>query len=958
MKKQSLSSERNDLIDQAEARTDQANTRTDEANTRAEQAERREEGISASELRYRRLFESAKDGILILDVASGMIVDVNPFLIKLLGYSHEVFLGKKIWELGFFKDIAANEAKFAELQARDYVRYEDLPLETADGRLISVEFVSNVYQEGGHKVIQCNIRDITELKRHDEDLILKEKAFRKISQGILITDANRLIISANQAFQAITGYGEEEIVGKNCKFLQGPQTDPQIVEKIRNALNHGVDFHGEILNYRKDGTIFWNELSISPVFDQERQVTHFVAVQRDITDRVNAQVMAAREHDQPVQLLRAATQVSIIQTDPQGIITIFNEGAANLLGYTPGEVIGRMNSSTIHLESEIVERSRELSAQMGRPIEVFEVFIAIPKLLGSETREWTFVRKDGSTFPVLNVTTCIRDDSGEITGYLRIATDLTQLKKTEEALLRSMRELEENAVQRMMIASSIGGVGIWEYDSVNNALTWDDQMFALYGVKKESFGGAYEASKEGLHPDDRQRGDMEFQMALSGEKQFNTEFRVCWPNGEIHHIRAIAKVRKNENGLPIRVIGTNWDITEEKKKELLLEETTERALSADRAKTEFLGVMSHEIRTPLNGILGFAELLLQEDKIASDVRDKISIIQSSGLSLLRIMEDILDFSRVEGGGLKLQNSPFSLSELAWKAIRLVEEGAKAKNLQLSVVLGETLPGTVLGDSDRIQQVLLNLLRNAIKFTERGSITLKVEVGNSGLIYFSVEDTGIGIPEKELGRIFLPFTQADSTMARKYDGIGMGLTISKRLLEKMGSTLTVKSQVGKGSIFSFELSFLSETSTKPEAKDADSGLGELNKEFAKRFPVKILIAEDNPINLQLAVVLLKKLGYEDVFTANHGGEALAILEKEKMDLIFMDLQMPVMDGMEATRQIRSLEAKHPSVTSVKIVALTANASADIREECFETGMNHYVSKPFNTRSLAEAIAMPH
>ena len=404
--------------------------------------------------------------------------------------------------------------------------------------------------------------------------------------------------------------------------------------------------------------------------------------------------------------------------------------------------------------------------------------------------------------------------------------------------------------------------------------------------------------------------------------------------------------------------GTIQDVTTEHQQQLLLQEITKNALSADRAKSEFLGVMSHELRTPLNGILGFSDILLQERQISPDVRDKINIIQSSGQSLLRILEDILEFTRVEGGGLKLQTIPFSLSELAWKAIRLVETGAKEKNLQLFVLLRENVPCTVLGDPERIQQVLLNLLRNAVKFTDTGTVTLRVSLasqeGDYFRIHFEVEDTGAGIPENEREKIFLPFTQGDSSLSRKYDGIGMGLTIANRLLEKMGSSISLESQVGKGSIFSFDLSLSEDTSTKMAGTSDESELGILDKGFAKRFPTRILIVEDNPLNLKLALMQLGKLGYEDVLTAAHGEEALAVLEKQKIDLIFMDLQMPIMDGITTTKRIRALELSNPSVVPILIVALTANISADIRNECFKAGMNYYLSKPFNLRSLAEVL----
>jgi len=411
------------------------------------------------------------------------------------------------------------------------------------------------------------------------------------------------------------------------------------------------------------------------------------------------------------------------------------------------------------------------------------------------------------------------------------------------------------------------------------------------------------------------------------------------------------------------ILGRVWvyhDITEEISKQRDLEEAIEKAHSSDRAKSEFLGVMSHELRTPLNGILGFANLILEEKDLAHDLRDNVAMIESSGQSLLRMLEDILDFSQVEGGWVKLQKIPFSLSEISWRAIRLVETDAKAKNLHLFVILGEDLPGTVQGDPDRIHQVLLNLLRNAIKFTDHGTVTLRVSLSsqekNSFQVYFAVEDTGPGIQEDQQEKIFLPFTQADSSFSRHFNGIGLGLTISKRLLERMGSTLCLKSQRDKGSTFSFELLLPADTSTKEIKREGGSDLGKLDRDFARRFPTRILVVEDNPVNLHLAAKLLKNLGYEEIQEAANGEEALSLLDHEKIDLIFMDLQMPGIDGLEATRRIRSQEAENLLVAPKIIVALTANASPTIRNECFEAGMNLYISKPFNTRFLAEAIAL--
>ncbi len=798
MKKQIPSKHLSALIEEAEARMEQAENRVNE--------------MRISELRYRRLFESAKDGILILDAVTGMIMDVNPFLIELLGFSRDLFLGKKIWELGFFKDIAANEAKFAELQEKEYVRYEDLPLETADGRRIAVEFVSNVYQESEHKVIQCNIRDVS-ARKHAEEVI---------------------------------------------------RTSEQLIDGILNSI---------------PASVFWKD-----------------------RNSVYLGCNALFAHDM---------------------------GFAN-----PKEIIGKDDFQLV----------RRAQADSYRSDDRNVIESGISKLLFEEGRMST----EGDARTVLTSKVALRNTKGEIFGVLGTYLDITDRKQEEEEL-QNLRTAVEQSASAIIVTDPEGTI---EY--ANPAFEKASGYTAA-----EVIGQSTRILKSGEHSKSYYR---ELWSTISSGKSWQGEFHNKRKDGSLYWEQATISPVLNQKGAHTHYIAVKEDITASKSMEADLKIALDRAEAGNRAKSEFLAVISHELRTPLNGILGFANLSLEDKRLPSDIRDNIAIIESSGSNLLRLLEDILAFSQIEGGRLKFQSIPFSLSELGWKAIRLVETGSKPKNIQLFVIMGESVPGTVLGDPDRIQQVLLNLLRNAVKFTEKGTITLSIrlaaEDGDSYKISFAVEDTGLGIPESEQEKIFLPFTQGDSSMTRKYDGVGMGLAISRRLVEEMGSTLSLKSEAGIGSLFSFDLSLLGASSAKLEENGGKTESRVLDKGFAKIFPSKILIVEDNPINLRLAVMLLGRLGYEDVATAGDGGEALALLEKEKVDLIFMDLQMPGIDGLEATRKIRALETDQPFLQPRKIVALTANTNHATRNECFEAGMDHYISKPFNTRSLAEAITLHH
>ncbi len=263
--------------------------------------------VQASELRYRRLFESAKDGILILDADTGQIVDANPFLVQLTGYSHDHLLGRHLWELGLFKDIAASKDSFMTLQQQDYVRYDHLPLRASDGRQIDVEFVSNVYDVDGRSVIQCNIRDITARRRAEHDLRLRDRAIDSVSQGIVVTDPGKPghpVIYASLGFTRLTGYAQKDIVGRNCRLLQGVGTDPAAVLALGRAIAQGRSCSCDLLNYRKDGTEFWNTVSVSPVLDAEGHVTNFVGTMTDVTERraLEAQLVQAQKMEAVGQL--------------------------------------------------------------------------------------------------------------------------------------------------------------------------------------------------------------------------------------------------------------------------------------------------------------------------------------------------------------------------------------------------------------------------------------------------------------------------------------------------------------------------------------------------------------------------------------------------------------------------------------------------------------------------------
>ena len=411
---------------------------------------------------------------------------------------------------------------------------------------------------------------------------------------------------------------------------------------------------------------------------------------------------------------------------------------------------------------------------------------------------------------------------------------------------------------------------------------------------------------------------------------------------------AVSEVRV---GREVLFTGIISDISAQVAREGELRAARDAAIDSTRMKSEFLANMSHEIRTPMNGIIGMADLALETD-LSAEQRDYISIVKASAESLLTIINDILDSSRIEAGKLLIESQPFDVAPMMEDTIRSLSNLARRKGLSLDLRLDPTLPATLVGDASRLRQVLVNLIGNSIKFTETGSIRVTVggeaQPGERFALRFSVTDTGIGIGADKTAYIFDAFAQEDASITRKFGGTGLGLSICKRLVELMGGRIEVDSEPGRGSTFRFS-ALLALPPAPTVTSPAAAGPVTTTDASGRR---KVLLVEDNPVNQKLAQVLLGRLGYE-VSVAANGQLGLDRFTTGSFDAVLMDVQMPVMDGLEATRRIREWELARAQVRT-PIIAMTANAMPRDREACLAAGMDNHIAKPISRQGLQNVL----
>jgi PAS domain S-box-containing protein len=663
-------------------------------------------------------------------------------------------------------------------------------------------------------------------------------------------------------------------------------------------------------------------------------------------ETLSAEVMERHRVEQELRKLGIAQRAvlgsasySVIATTLDGTITAFNAAAERMLGYRAEEVIGKVSPAILHVEAEVEARAKELEQELERRINPgFEVFVARARLGKPEEREWTYVRKDGSTFPALLSVSAIRDEHQDTIGFLGIASDISERKRADKNLA------DEKARLFAFIENAPAAVAMFDRDMKYIAAS--RRWYVDYGLKDQSIVGR---SHYEVFPNITEHWKAIHRRCLEGAVE-KADDDAWQPPGWDHeqHLRWEIRPWYDSTGMIGGIMMFTQDITVDRMREAELAKMRDAADAANQAKSEFLANMSHEIRTPMNGVIGMTGLLL-DTKLTPDQRNFAEMIQFSAESLLTIINDILDFSKIEAGKLMFETLDFNLRETVEGSLDILAQRAQGKGIELLAWLAPEAPVNLRGDPGRIRQVLNNLLSNAVKFTEQGEVVLNVslvsETFSQAVLRFEVKDSGIGISAEAQERLFKAFSQADGSTTRKYGGTGLGLAISRQLVEMMQGEIGVFSEPGKGSTFWFTARLEKQPQAAIRIVPVTPGL---------QAGDKVLIALENQANREYLSQQLQawKMSCVAVGTAEDALQALRDLARAqgRFKLAVLDRKLPGIDGLALARIIR----QEASYGSLKLVLLDSGTQPAHAQELAAAGVDGCLQRPLTQSRILDCL----
>jgi len=758
-----------------------------------------------------------------------------------------------------------------------------------------------------HLSLRKSVSELKINKRRFDELLTMSAISPEIH---CILDSKGKILFINEAVGNLLGYSIEEAIGLSIWDVCHKDDTSRVISVVEDGLRNRINqFNVDFRIVTKTGSVKW--ISWNMVCKSHQWYTYG----RDITEN-------KRVENELRKLSFVASKVdnAVVINDANNHVTWVNDAFEKITGFNLEDLKGKRLGDLItgpKTDLELIKKARALTKQNQ-----------------SFTVDLLSYKKDKTPMWLSIYNTAVLDDQGKVEIEVEIIIDITDKKQAEEEL----------QVLSLVASKTNTGVNICDKDGYT---TWvNNSLEKLTGYSLSELQGKQIGSVLSNDHSDFELIQGSRTKSLNKES-YSIEVEVQTKDGAFLWVSVSNTPILNSNGVMERQIELISDITQRKQVEREMIEAKEKALQLSEAKEMFLSVMSHEIRTPLNAILGMTHLLIDNDPRPSQV-DDLNILKFSGENLLHIINDILDFTKVETGNLHLETIPFSLKALSNDIITSLQVNVNKKQNELQCHFDKEIPAEILGDKTRLYQVLMNLLGNAIKFTDKGivklSIALETESDSDIVINFKVSDTGIGIPKDKQSYIFESFTQAKTDISRKYGGTGLGLAITKKLLKLYNSEIEIESEEGKGSVFSFSIAFLKSQKSSKNQKPAD--------QLAVFEGKKILIVDDNEINILIARRIFIKWGL-DIDFASDGYGAIEKVKNTTYDLVFMDIKMPGLDGFETSMIIRDLPGEE--YKKLPIIALTASTLSNENTKFNDAGMNGHMLKPFNPEEIKKLLA---